>query len=80
MSQRISSHCECEATVSAELDVCHRARFGWAVHPLGGDRVPCPAISVRFDPAQVEVSWLCPFCGRNLLRSFLLDPTKPQAI
>jgi len=62
------SHCECQAALSAELDEQHHVLSGSAFR--AGQRELAPAHSIDADRDRFDVAWLCPFCGRNTLRTF----------
>ncbi len=77
----ISTLCECQARLSAELDERCQVTRGWARHlrdrtpraaalAQGDTQVVAPAHSIHAGQPQFQVGWLCPFCGRNTLRSF----------
>ncbi|MBX3181766.1 MAG: hypothetical protein KIT72_12115 [Polyangiaceae bacterium] len=75
----ISTLCECQARLSAELDEHRQVTRGWARHlrdrlsaaqPLHEAQVVAPAHSIHASQPRFQVAWLCPFCGRNTLRSF----------
>lgn len=69
MSQfRISSRCECQATLSATLDEKRHVLSGEA--KLRGATQRAAAHSMHADSDRFEVGWLCPFCNRNTLRRF----------
>ncbi len=64
----ISTRCECQAVLSAELDSKHQPIAAWATR--GGARENAPAHSIHPEQGRFDVGWLCSFCGRNTLRSF----------
>jgi hypothetical protein len=64
----VSSRCECQATLAAEL-----TRDGFVVHGsayLLRKREKAPAHSIHPENEVFDIGWLCPFCGRNVLRTF----------
>jgi hypothetical protein len=63
-----TSRCECEALLNAILDDQHHVLEGWASHR--GGRENAPAHSINAALPHFDVGWLCPFCGRNTLRTF----------
>lgn len=68
MSFRASSRCECQARLSATLDDKRHVLQGEARR---GDAVElAPAHSIGADAERFDVGWLCPFCNRNVLRTF----------
>jgi hypothetical protein len=68
----VESRCECEAKLSAELDEERRAVRGWAKDARGRERL-APATAMREEGARFDVGFMCPFCTRNVLRSFDAD-------
>lgn len=76
----ISSRCECQASLSAILDeqrhvVAGWARRGRAAGGAGEERAPAHSINAHLD--RFDVAWLCPFCGRNSLRTFYAGALRP---
>jgi hypothetical protein len=67
---KISSSCECQARLAAELDENKHVLRGWAVDLRRRKEAPAPAHSIGADKERFDVAWLCPFCTRNTLRSF----------
>lgn len=65
----IHSVCECQARLGAELDEHRHVVRGWA-RDRRGRELTAPAHSIGANHAMFEVGWACPFCTRNLLRSF----------
>jgi hypothetical protein len=64
-----TSRCECQATLSATLDEARHVLHGSAARL--GARATAPAHSIGAgEGASFDVAWLCPFCGRNVLRTF----------
>jgi hypothetical protein len=77
-----TSRCECQAILSAVLDDKRHVLEGAATR--GGIREGAPAHSIGADQPSFDVAWLCPFCGRNVLRTFsagglraVAEPAKP---
>ena len=71
MSQAtIQSRCECQASLWAALNQQRLVIGGWASDPRRNRQEPCTAHSINADQEQFQVAWLCPYCGRNTLRSF----------
>ena len=68
------SRCECQASLRAELDDQQQVVRGSAFlrgrrelapsHTIGA-KAPDGALAARFD-----LHWACPFCQRNVLRTF----------
>lgn len=65
---RATSRCECQARLVAEVTETGTVVRGMA--SAGGSEQLAPATTVSRGAAQLDVGWLCPFCGRNTLRSF----------
>ncbi len=66
----VSSSCECQARLSAELDEQRVVIRGWARDPRRGKEELAPANSLGSGKPHFDVGWACPFCTRNVLRSF----------
>ena len=64
----LSSVCECQALLSAELGEDRLVLRGWAARR--GAREPAPANTIGEPADRFDVAWHCPLCGRNTLRSF----------
>ena len=66
-----NSRCECLAHLTAIVDENHHVIEGSARRHGVKEGAPAHAIN----PAQerFDIGWLCPFCGRNTLRSFHKD-------
>ena len=66
-----SSHCECQAHLTAIVDEKHHVIEGIARRHGVSESAPAHTIN----PAQerFDIGWLCPFCGRNTMRSFHRD-------
>jgi len=64
----ISSRCECQATLTATLDEHRHVIVGWAKLRGASERAPAHSINAHLE--RFDVGWLCPFCGRNTLRTF----------
>ena len=64
----ISSRCECQASLSATLDEHRHVLSGWAGKQGVKELAPAHSINAHLD--RFDVGWLCPFCGRNTLRTF----------
>lgn len=64
----VTSRCECQAQLSAELDDQHHVLSGYSSR--GGARESAPAHSINAAQDRFDIGWLCSFCGRNTLRSF----------
>ncbi|XXX82297.1 hypothetical protein WMF30_26415 [Sorangium sp. So ce134] len=72
----ISTPCECQASLSATLDEHRHVTAGWATRAPRGrsageaDKELAPAHSINAHLDRFDVAWLCPYCGRNTLRTF----------
>lgn len=66
---KVRSRCECQARLEAQLDENGIADRGTA-RSLYGDPEVAPATAIGAGNELFEVGWLCPFCGRNTVRSF----------
>ena len=67
-----TSRCECQALLTAILDEKRHVIEG-AATPAGGGhaaREKAPAHSIGAEREHFDIGWLCPFCGRNTLRTF----------
>jgi hypothetical protein len=62
------SRCECQASLGAELTEDRLTMNGTAF--LLGKRENAPAHSIEPEREVFDIGWLCPFCGRNTLRTF----------
>jgi hypothetical protein len=62
------SRCECQAHLSVILDEHHQVLSGAASRLHVRERAPAHSINGHLD--RFDVAWLCPFCGRNTLRTF----------
>jgi hypothetical protein len=81
-----NSRCECQAALSAELTADRFVIDGAATLRGARERSPAHTIGSRAD--RFDIGWLCPFCGRNTLRTFYVsalgkievpDPPPPAA-
>jgi hypothetical protein len=63
-----TSRCECQAMLGASLDEKRHVVQGWATHL--GTKERAPAHSIHAEQEHFDIGWLCPFCGRNTLRTF----------
>lgn len=71
------SRCECQAQLSATLDDQHHVLEGVALRL--GDKETAPAHSINANLDRFDIGWLCPFCGRNTLRTFYAGALRTQA-
>lgn len=72
----VHSRCECQAALLAHLDdKCH-VLSGTAARK--GARETAPAHSIGADRERFDIAWLCPFCGRNTLRTFDKGALRPE--
>ncbi len=66
---KVSSRCECQARLGAELDEERKVLRGWSRDLRNRTLVsPCTLAGVEGD--LFHLVWLCALCGRNTLRSF----------
>jgi hypothetical protein len=65
----IESVCECEAKLGAVLDEQRHVVRGFARYR--GRELPAPANALGTKSDRFDVGFMCPFCTRNTLRSFL---------
>ena len=65
----VTSVCECQARLFADLDEKRRVSRGWATDSKGRE-LPAPANAIRPERERFDVGWFCPVCTRNTLRSF----------
>jgi hypothetical protein len=66
----VHSRCECQAPLGAELDERQTVLRGWASDPVSRTRERAPSHAIHPEQGVFQVAWLCPFCTRNVLRSF----------
>ena len=71
----IFSACECQATLFAALNEHRLVLEGWAKR---GATESAPAHSLDPENERFNVTWQCPFCGRNVLRTFHAAGLKPD--
>src|SRR5262249_41229223 len=66
---KVSSVCECQGRLCAELDEGRKVLRGWVLDSRGRTlRAPCTGMHIT--SPRFDLGWLCPLCGRNTLRSF----------
>ena len=63
-----TSRCECQAKLTAVLDDKRHVLHGEASHQGVQNRAPAHSIGAQRE--NFDIAWLCPFCGRNTLRTF----------
>jgi hypothetical protein len=66
----VNSACECQARLFAELDERRVVLRGWARNLRRGKEELAPANVIGPERARFDVGWACPYCTRNVLRSF----------
>jgi hypothetical protein len=66
-----NSQCECQAHLTAIVDEKHHVIAGTARRH--GDTESAPAHAINPSQERFDIGWLCPFCGRNTMRSFHRD-------
>lgn len=64
----IQTRCECQATLSARL-TAERFVIGGTAQRYG-KREPAPAHAIHPEREVFDIGFLCPFCGRNVMRTF----------
>jgi hypothetical protein len=67
---KITSACECQARLTAELNEHKQVIAGFARDIRRKQTLPAPAHSIGAQHAIFDVAWACPFCTRNTLRPF----------
>ena len=70
-----SSRCECQAMLVATLDEKRHVLTGFARRL--GVQEPAPAHSIHAERDRFDIGWLCPYCGRNTMRTFAADGLMP---
>jgi hypothetical protein len=73
-----TSRCECQAILTAVLDDARHVLHGAASR--GGAREGSPAHSIGADRPNFDIGWLCPFCGRNVMRTFSAGGLRPVTV
>ena len=66
----VRTRCECQAALSAVLDERHYVLSGTAYRAGHRELAPAHSIDAESETGRFDVAWLCPFCGRNTLRTF----------
>lgn len=69
----VRTACECQAELVATLNEQRLVLEASATHPTDKTREPAPAHTIHPEKTRFDIGWLCPFCGRNTLRSFTAD-------
>jgi hypothetical protein len=65
----ITSACECQAKLGADLDEELHVRRGWAAD--AARQVTQSAPAHRIEKGETfAIGWSCPYCSRNTLRRF----------
>lgn len=65
------TRCECQATLTAEVDENRVVLRGAARDPRRNRFLPAPANAVLSGGGTTfSIGWLCPWCTRNVLRTF----------
>ena len=67
---RVQTRCECQAALSAVLDENRHVLSGTAARAAHREVAPGHSIDSDSNSGRFDVAWLCPFCGRNTLRTF----------
>ena len=71
------SRCECQARLTATLDERRHVLSGSASRLDVREQAPAHSINAQLD--RFDIAWLCPFCGRNTLRTFYADALRSVA-
>jgi hypothetical protein len=66
----ISSACECQARLFADLDEQKQVISGWARDIRRKQTLTAPAHTIGAQGERFDVAWSCPVCIRNTLRTF----------
>ncbi len=77
MKSRVTSRCECEAKLSATLD--EKRHVLAATAKRRGSEAHAVAHSIHAEAERFDIGWLCPFCHRNVLRTFHMGALQPIA-
>lgn len=67
---RVTSRCECQAKLEATLDEHHHVLEGRATRARSTPATLKAPAHLIGSGERFDLGWLCPFCGRNTLRSF----------
>lgn len=70
-----TSRCECQAMLTAVLDDKRHVLHGEATRL--GAKENAPAHSIGAERESFDLAWMCPFCGRNTLRTFYAGALRP---
>lgn len=70
-----TSRCECQAMLTAVLDDKRQVLHGEATRL--GAKENAPAHSIGAERESFDLAWMCPFCGRNTLRTFYAGALRP---
>jgi len=68
---RVQTVCECEARLCADLDDKRLVLRGFARNGYPPKELLAPANALGSGNERFDVAWACPFCTRNVLRSFM---------
>ena len=74
---RVQSRCECQAALSALLDERHFVLEGTAYRAGQREQAPAHSIDSQSPSDRFDIGWLCPFCGRNTMRTFYAGALRP---
>ena len=67
-----ASRCECQASLAAILDEGRHVLEGSATRLGAREIAPAHSIGAGLE-GTFDIAWMCPFCGRNTLRTFHAD-------
>lgn len=65
---KVSSRCECQARLGAELDEDRKVLRGWS-RDIRNRTLVSPCTLAGTEGERFHLVWLCAVCGRNTLRS-----------
>ncbi len=66
----LTSRCECQATLGARLDEQRLVLDGWCARRGVREKAQAMSLGASATAERFDVSWHCPRCGRNSLRTF----------
>lgn len=64
----VQTRCECQATLTAKLTAERFVVSGSAQRY--GKKESAPAHAIHPEKETFDIGFLCPFCGRNVMRTF----------
>ncbi len=66
----LTSRCECQATLGVRLDEQRLVLEGWCERRSPRENAQAMTLGATSETSRFDVSWHCPRCGRNTLRTF----------